>query len=134
MQWISGTQFVSLDDMDLLIGGPDRPPSKRMIAQSRADDEQRRREARMSNQPGASSGPSNPYSSQPGQPTDPSNEGWGAWASRQLNERTERLNIVGDSMDGLSENSKGWAEDVNKFVAKQKRGLVTGVIKSKFGF
>jgi syntaxin-binding protein 5 len=122
LQWISGTQMVTPTDMDLLIGGPDRPPSKRMMAQARADEEQRRREARH----GA------PATSSRSPP--PSNEGWGAWATRQLNERTEKLNIVGDSMDSLSQNSAGWADDVNKFVAKQKRGLVMGAVKSKFGF
>lgn len=125
MQWISGTQYVTLEDMDLLIGGPDRPLSKRMLAQSRADDEQRRRDARRSGQPSASSAARSPTST---------DEGWGAWATRNLNERTEKLNIVGDSMDNLSNNSKGWADDVNKFVSKQKRGFVMGAVKSKFGF
>jgi hypothetical protein len=37
-QWISGSQYVTPSDMDLLIGGPDRPPSKRMLAQARADE------------------------------------------------------------------------------------------------
>lgn len=123
MQWLSGTQHVTIEDMDLLIGGPDRPPSKRMLAQARADEELRRREARLANRPGAAA------SSPP-----PANEGWGAWASRQISERTEKLNLVGDSMDNLSNNSKGWADDVNKYVAKQKRGFVMGAVKSKFGF
>jgi hypothetical protein len=61
-------------------------------------------------------------------------EGWGAWASRTLNERTEKLGLAGDGMEQLSSNSKGWADDVNKFVGKQKRGLVMGAVKSKFGF
>ncbi|KAF2444371.1 hypothetical protein P171DRAFT_464006 [Karstenula rhodostoma CBS 690.94] len=125
MQWISGTQHVTMEDMDLLIGGPDRPPSKRMLAQARADEEQRRRDARRPGQPSAAYAAAAPP---------PGNEGWGAWASRTLNERTEKLNIVGDSMDNLSNNSKGWADDVNKYVAKQKRGLVLGAVKGKFGF
>jgi syntaxin-binding protein 5 len=37
-------------------------------------------------------------------------------------------------MNNLQENSAGWADDVNKFVNKQKRGLVMGAVKSKFGF
>jgi hypothetical protein len=128
LQWISGTQYVTPADMDLLIGGPDRPPSKRMLAQSRAEEEQQRRANRAA-APGASS------SAYPSYPTqgDSSQEGWGAWASRQFNERTERLGAVGDSMDNLSANSAGWADDVNKFVNKQKKGLVTGLVKSKFG-
>jgi syntaxin-binding protein 5 len=95
-----------------------------MLAQARADDEQRRRDARHHPQayPGSSTSPP------------PANEGWGAWASRQLNERTEKLNLVGDSMNNLEQNSAGWADEVNKFVNKQKRGLVMGAVKSKFGF
>ena len=92
-----------------------------MIAQARADEHQRRRDARQAGG-GASSSAADP------------NEGWGAWATRQLNERTEKLNVVGDGMDNLQQNSAGWADDVNKFVAKQKRGLVMGAMKSKFGF
>jgi syntaxin-binding protein 5 len=114
-----------MEDMDLLVGGPDRPPSKRMLAQAHADEEQRRRDARRPGQPSASSAAPAPA---------PSDEGWGAWATRTLNERTEKLNLMGDSMDNLSNNSKGWADDVNKYVAKQKRGLVMGAVKSKFGF
>ncbi|KAF2660712.1 hypothetical protein K491DRAFT_588766 [Lophiostoma macrostomum CBS 122681] len=123
MQWISGTQFVTPADMDLLIGGPNRPPSKRQLAQSRADEETRRREGARNNvYPGSSTSPP------------PANEGWGAWATRNLNERTEKLNLVGDSMQNLESNSAGWADDVSKFVGKQKRGLVMGAVKSKFGF
>ncbi|KAF2799493.1 hypothetical protein K505DRAFT_294468 [Melanomma pulvis-pyrius CBS 109.77] len=121
LQWIAGTQHVTPGDMDLLIGGPDRPPSKRMLAQARSDEEQRRREGR----PGAAGSSSAAAAG---------GEGWGAWATRQLNERTERLNVVGDSMNSLEENSAGWANDVNKFVNKQKKGLVMGAVKSKFGW
>lgn len=124
MQWISGTQYVTSADMDLLIGGPGRPPSKRQLAQDRADEEQRRREGRQQASATASSSHSPP----------PDNEGWGAWANRQLNERTERLNMVGDSMNNLSQNSAGFADDVSKYVNKQKRGFVMGAMKSKFGF
>jgi len=59
-------------------------------------------------------------------------EGWGQYLSRQLAERTEKLNIMGDNMDNLQAQSQGWAEDVNKFMGKQKRNLVMGSIKSKF--
>ncbi|KAH7401446.1 snare-dependent exocytosis protein-like protein [Pyrenochaeta sp. MPI-SDFR-AT-0127] len=130
IQWISGTQHVTPADMDLLIGGPDRPPSKRMLAQMRSEAEQERRAtARFSHPTGSSSD----YPSYPTSPP-PNNEGWGAWASRQFNERTEKLGQVGDSMDSLQQNSAGWADDVNKFVNKQKRGFVMGAMKSKFGF
>jgi syntaxin-binding protein 5 len=39
-----------------------------------------------------------------------------------------------DNMNNLSANSAGWADDVSKFVGKQKRGFVMGAVKSKFGF
>ncbi|USP73313.1 Lethal(2) giant larvae protein -like protein SRO77 [Curvularia clavata] len=129
MQWISGTQYVTPADMDLLIGGPDRPLSNRQLAQQRAEAEQERRRTN----PSSSISPAAQYQSYPTQANSQAQEGWGAWASRQLNERTEKLNIVGDSMDNLSQNSAGWANDVNKFVGKQKRGFVMGAVKSKFG-
>jgi len=43
-----------------------------------------------------------------------------------VQERTERLGMMGEGVDRLEENSAGWAEDVNKFVARQKRGLMMG--------
>ena len=103
--------------------------SNRQLAQQRADAEQERRR----NNPSSSISPAAQYQSYPSQANSQAQEGWGAWASRQLNERTEKLNIVGDSMDNLSQNSAGWANDVNKFVGKQKRGFVMGAVKSKFG-
>lgn len=114
-QWISGTQYVSPLDLDLLVGGPDRPPSKRMLDAAAAE-----RRAQQSGDAGSSSSANR------------SNEGWGDYLTRQLNERTEKLNIMGDSMEGLQEQSQGWATDVNKYINKQKRGLVMGSIKSKF--
>lgn len=101
-----------------------------MLAQARSEAEQARRHGRTQATNSASASPAYPGSG----PLPPTNEGWGAWATRQFNERTEKLNAVGDSMNNLQENSAGWAEDVNKFVNKQKRGLVMGAVKSKFGF
>lgn len=115
LQWISGTQFVSVLDIDILVGGPDRPPSKRMLEAAAA-------EQRMTNNAG---GPSNAAAGE-------SQEGWGSYLSRQLAERTEKLNIMGDNMNNLQQQSQGWADDVGKFVGKQKRGLVMGAVKSKF--
>jgi syntaxin-binding protein 5 len=56
LQWISGTQYVSPTDLDLLIGGPDRPPSKRMMAAAAAE----ARAARAGGAGGYGAGPSNP--------------------------------------------------------------------------
>ena len=131
--WISSVRYPPpslfflylTSNVRLLVGGPDRPPSKRMIAQARSDEEQRRRDARQQQTPSSSSAAASAAAS---------NEGWGAWASRQLNERTEKLNLVGNSMNNLEQNSASWAEDVSKFVGKQKRGFVMGAVKSKFGF
>ncbi|KAK5003416.1 hypothetical protein LTR28_010199 [Elasticomyces elasticus] len=84
-----------------------------MLAQSRADDQQRLTASRT---PGSSSSSA----------AVPQNEGWGAYMQRQINERTEKLNIMGDSMERLENNSAAWADDVGKFVAKQKRNAVGG--------
>lgn len=116
MQWISGTQYVSPTDLDLLIGGPDRPPSKRMLAAAAAED----RAARLGS-PGSSRAPGTV-----------STEGWGDYMTRQLNERTEKLNILGDTTDKMTENSQGWAEDVNKYISKQKRNMVFGGLTGKW--
>ncbi|KAM3462461.1 hypothetical protein NHJ6243_004041 [Beauveria neobassiana] len=115
MQWISGTQYVSVLDLDILVGGPDRPQSKRMLEAAAAE----QRAARQGVAPGSSVAGT-------------AQEGWGSYLSRQLAERTEKLNIMGDSMDNLQAQSQGWADDVNKFMGKQKRGLVVGALKSKF--
>jgi len=49
-----------------------------------------------------------------------------------MNERMQAVNNMGEGMSNLQDNSAGWAEDVSKFVNKQKRGLVMGAIKGKF--
>jgi syntaxin-binding protein 5 len=53
-------------------------------------------------------------------------EGYWAYMQRQVNERTEKLNIMGDSMDKLEQSSSGFAEDVGKFVNNQKKKAVLG--------
>ncbi|KAI0404101.1 lethal giant larvae like, C-terminal-domain-containing protein [Xylaria palmicola] len=110
MQWISGTQYISPTDLDLLIGGAGRPPSKRMLAASAAMEEQAR------------AGPS----------SNPSQEGWGDYLTRQLNERTEKLNIVNDSLENMASGSQKWSDDASKFVTNQKRKMLLGSITGKF--
>src|SRR5436190_7472862 len=80
LQWISGTQHVTPADLDLLIGGPDRPPSKLLMTQDAA---------------GSSSAAGRSQQA----------EGWGEYMARQLNERTEKLGIMGESMERVSESS-----------------------------
>lgn len=124
VQWLTGTQYLTPSDMDILIGGQDRPPSKRMIAQARADEEQRRK-AGMS-----ASSSSSRSAANAGQ----EDEGYWAYMQRQLAERTEKLGLVGDNMEQLEQNSGNWLNDVNKFVNRQKRNAAGGIIKAKFGF
>jgi hypothetical protein len=121
LQWIAGTQYVSPTDLDVLIGGPDRPPSKRMLAAA-AEEERAQRTAHMQPRGGASSAAG----------SSSKEEGWGEYMTRQLNERTEKLNIMGDSMERVQESSSGWAEDASKFVGKQKRNLMFKSVAGKF--
>lgn len=82
------------------------------MEQTRAEEQQRRTAGR----PAASSS-----SAAGGQ-----DEGYWAYMQRQVQERTERLGIMGDSMDKLEENSSGWANDVSKYVNQQKRKVILG--------
>lgn len=95
-----------------IVGGPDRPPSKRMVEQMRLEEQQRR----LTGRPMPTSAPAGG-----GQ-----DEGYWAYMQRQVQERTEKLGIMGDSMDKLEENSSGWADDVSKFVSQQKKKAVLG--------
>ena len=100
--------------MYILIGGADRPPSARMLAQARSDEAARRSANRAE-------------ASAVGSSRDAGNEeGYWAYMQRQLNERTEKLGIMGESMDRLEDNSSGFADDVSKFVSRQKRNFVMG--------
>lgn len=111
VQWITGTQYVTPADMDTLIGGPNRPPSKRMIEQARSEEEQRRQAGRSAT---ASSSAA------------PQDEGYWAYMQRQVQERTEKLGFAGDGMESLEQNSANWVSDVNSFVSRQKRNVATG--------
>ncbi|KAH7055505.1 lethal giant larvae like, C-terminal-domain-containing protein [Macrophomina phaseolina] len=129
MQWISGSQYVSPEDIDLLIAGPDRPPSKREMEALKSEERQRYEEERAARRQAAEGSAAGAAAGDAG-----NDEGYWAYLQRQMNERTEKLNIMGDNMERLQDNSAGFASDVQKFVAKQKRGFVMGAVKSKFGF
>jgi syntaxin-binding protein 5 len=60
-------------------------------------------------------------------------EGYWGYMQRQITERTEKLGNLSESVDQLGESSASWANDASKFVQKQKKNLVMGVVKSKFG-
>ena len=122
LQWIAGTQYITPADMDVLIGGSGRPPSKRMVAEMRAQQDaefQRQRDAARSGQPAK---------------PDPSQESYWAYMQRQIQERTENLGLATDSMDRTADAANSWSDDVSKFVAKQKRQAALGFLGSKFGF
>lgn len=86
-----------------------------MQEQMRLEDQERRRLAREgrtgSNLSQASTG---------------SQEGYWSYMTRQVQERTERLGIAGESLDRLEENSSNWARDVNKYVQNQKKKAILG--------
>ena len=126
LQWISGTQYITPSDMDLLIGGPNRPPSKRMLAEMREIEKEQRLAAIEGREP--------PARGRPGAGAGGEEEGYYAWMQRQVQERTERLGLAGDSMDRAAETSSDWSEGVSKFVAKQKRQMIMGALGSKLGF
>lgn len=114
LQWISGTSYVSPADLDKLIGGPDRPPSKRMIEQQRSDEAAKRALDRQNSATSSRQAP------------DKQQEGYWEYMQRQVQERAENLGLAGDSMDRVEENSQGWASDVNKYVKDQKKKAVMG--------
>ena len=107
------------------VGGPDRPMSRRMMEQARAEEQQRRLEGRAG--PSTTSGLRNQQQEKSGEGgSSTSEEGYWAYMQRQVAERTEKLGVVGESMDHLQEQSAGWAKDVGKYVNQQKKKVVLG--------
>ncbi|PHH49911.1 Lethal(2) giant larvae protein -like protein SRO77 [Ceratocystis fimbriata CBS 114723] len=123
LQWMAGTQYVSPADFDLLLGGPDRPPSKRMLAASEAE--------RIGSSKGPATGNNGPNQTARVGAAAQDQEGWGEYLTRQLNERTEKLNILNDGAGGLADQSSSWAEDANKYVNKQKKNMFLAGLKRK---
>ncbi|ETN37850.1 uncharacterized protein HMPREF1541_07473 [Cyphellophora europaea CBS 101466] len=124
LQWIAGTQYITPTDLDLLIGGPDRPMSKRMRAQLQADQDseyQRQRDAARTGNKAQDV-------------RNRQQEGWGDYMSRQLAERTEQLGLTGDSMDRAADSSEGFSDSVSKYIQKQKRQAAMGYLGGKLGF
>jgi syntaxin-binding protein 5 len=113
--WDNISTAVLTHTFSFTVGGPDRPPSKRMILQARADQQQQR----TANRTGTNASSSSAGADQEG-------EGYWAYMQRQISERTEKLGMAGDSMERLGEHSAGWADDVGKFVQRQKRNAVMG--------
>ena len=93
LQWISGQQYVTQSDLNKLIGGPDRPPSKRMIEQMRAEEQTKR----AANRQNTASSSSRQQSSQ-------QEESYWASMQKAVQERTDQLGLTGDSMGKTADN------------------------------
>lgn len=122
LQWIAGTQYITPTDLDILIGGTDRPPSKRMVAEARANQEaefQRQRDAARTGRAA---------------PPDPNQEGYWAYMQRQIQERTEQLGFAESNMDRAAESSSSFSDGVSDFIKKQKRQAAMGYVTKSLGF
>ena len=122
LQWIAGTQYITPTDLDILIGGPDRPPSKRMVAEARANQDaefQRQRDAARTGRAA---------------PPDPNQEGYWSYMQRQIQERTEQLGFAESSMDKAAESSSSFSNGVSDFIKKQKRQAAMGYVSKSLGF
>lgn len=120
LQWLAGTQHVSIADLDLLIGSPDRPMSKKQqqALRTAASAEREAARQRATGTEGSSSGGGG--------------EGVFANMARNMRERTEKLTFTTDTMERLEESSASFAEDVSKFVSQQKRKALLGGITGKW--
>ncbi|OLL26054.1 Lethal(2) giant larvae SRO7 [Neolecta irregularis DAH-3] len=116
-QWIGGgSTYISAADLDLLIAGPDRPPSKQSLekhAESRAEER--------------------------GSPKSPSRGvSWGVFGdmTRQLSERGDKLRGVEDKFCELQNASGQWLKDVTEFANDQKKTVqkraLLGGLKNAF--
>ena len=119
LQWLSGTQYLSLADLDLLIAGPDRPPSKaerEEIEAIRQEQRQARVDARMAARV------------DPAEAAKPAGTQGGIWAGLQkgFSDRTKSLGLMGESMDRLGESSKGFSDEVARLVKEQKKKALIG--------
>lgn len=93
--------------------------SKKMIEQIRAEKKQARLNTRAGIQVSSSG-------------SGRQDEGIFASMSRQIQERTEKLSVMGDSMDKLGETSANFADDVGKYVNQQKKKAVLGGMSSSY--
>ncbi|KAA8913927.1 lethal giant larvae like, C-terminal-domain-containing protein [Sphaerosporella brunnea] len=122
LQWLAGTQFLSIPDLDLLIGGPDRPMSRKQQLAERAA-----AQAEKGAQRAAAVASSSAAASSSG-----GGEGVFAGMAKSMKERTEKLSFTTDTMDRLEESSASFAEDVSKFVSQQKRKALLGGLTGKW--
>jgi syntaxin-binding protein 5 len=60
-------------------------------------------------------------------------EGYWAYMQRQVQERTEKLGVLGDSVNKLEETSSSWANEASKYAKKTKQNMIMGAVKGRFG-
>ncbi|KAI5806190.1 lethal giant larvae like, C-terminal-domain-containing protein [Geopyxis carbonaria] len=125
LQWLAGTQFISTSDLDVLIGGPGRPMSRRQVEMER---EAAREEREAARRPVTAAGGSG------GSGSGGAGEGGGVFAgmAKTLRERTEKLTMTTESLDRLGDHSASFADDVSKYVTQQKRKALLGGITGKW--
>ncbi|KAK6363025.1 hypothetical protein TWF730_000474 [Orbilia blumenaviensis] len=107
LQWISGTQHISAEEFDRLVGGPDRPMSQKQLkAQQKAN-----------------GGDKSPIAN--------GNSVFGSMANA-FNARTQNLQNFQDNMQNLENTTAEFAKATSKFIEGQKRKAVLGGAKSLF--
>ena len=127
-EWVTGTQYVSQKDLDLLIGGPDRPLSKRQKEQKMSSD----RQQRLVNRSMASSR-GQPSTAQPVANEMEDNQSYFSQIKQRLDERGERIQGVEETFSNLEERSSEWMKSISDFAEKQKRkALLKSVTKGFF--
>ncbi|EPS44716.1 hypothetical protein H072_1302 [Dactylellina haptotyla CBS 200.50] len=111
LQWIKGTQHISADDFDQLVGGVDRPMSKKQL-------EEARRAAAAQGGAGKQGGAA----------------GAGLFGSMAagFNQRTQNLTNFQDNMAHLENTTTDFAKATTKFIEQQKRQAALGTIKKFF--
>lgn len=133
LQWIMGTQWLSVADLNLLsifrvhsslmviVGGPDRPPSKAQAAQQNAQDRQRALADRAVQR-------SNTASSQG---SSAAQQGYFAQMTQAMNERGVRLQGAQDTFNQLGEATSEWFNSLSKTVEDQKRKALLSSVTGK---
>ncbi|KAK9375049.1 lethal giant larvae like, C-terminal-domain-containing protein [Lipomyces chichibuensis] len=128
MQWMSGKKYITVEEFDLLIGGPHRPKSKRMVEEERARREQQRLAATQmihsTSQSSSSSSRSSYFGRRP-------NNAFSGMAD-EANERGERLGFMQSQFSKLEDASHEYVKSISDFIEDQKRTAATSYFKSKF--
>ncbi|KAF5103955.1 hypothetical protein DV451_001062 [Geotrichum candidum] len=108
IQWLKGRPVATVDDVDELLGGPRRPPSKFMIEQEQAQNEQRRLvEEKTKRQARTNSYNKNNY-------------GGGI------------MNSISSTLDNLEESTNQYFNTLNETVKDGQNSMLKSALKNKF--